>query len=75
MATYTAQEAIDLLDSSFSDLLDSGGEEEIEEDPSFPLPRPDSDSEDEVGPTTVVSYPHNQNNMIIQEAIIRVVYT
>ena len=37
MATYTAQEAIDLLESSFSDLLDSKGEEEIEEDPSFPL--------------------------------------
>ena len=55
MATYTAQEAIDLLDSSFSDLLDSGGEEEIEEDPSFPLPRADSDSEDEEGPTIVGS--------------------
>ena len=51
MATYTTQEAIDLLDSSFNDLLDSGGEEEIEEDPSFPLPRVDSDSEDEEGPT------------------------
>ena len=55
MATYTTQEAIDLLDSSFNDLLDSGGEEEIEEDPSFPLPRVDSDSEDEEGPTTVGS--------------------
>ena len=55
MATYTAQEAIDLLDTSFRDLLDSGGEEEIEEDRSFPLPRPDSDSEDEEGTTTVGS--------------------
>ena len=48
MATYTALEAMNLLDTSFgSDMLDSEEESDIEEDPSFPLPRSELDSEDE----------------------------
>ena len=47
MATYTAQEAVSLLDTSFSDILDSDSEEDI--DPSFPLPRTESESEDDMG--------------------------
>jgi hypothetical protein len=49
MATYTAQEAVSLLYTSFSDILDSDSEEDIEEDPSFPLPRTESESEDDMG--------------------------
>ena len=50
IATYTTQEALHLLgvDESFlSDILDSEGESDIEEDPSFPLPREDSERESE----------------------------
>lgn len=46
MATYTALEAVDLLNTSLSDMLDSD-ESDIEEDPSFPLPISDTESEDE----------------------------
>ena len=49
MPTYTAQEAVSLLYMSFSDILDSDSEEDIEEDPSFPLPRTESESEDDMG--------------------------
>ena len=48
MATYTALEAIYMLDTLFgSDILVSDEESDIEEDPSFPLPRSDSENEDE----------------------------
>ena len=44
MAMYTAHEAIDMLDTTLTESDDS----EIEDDPSFPLPRSDdSESEDE----------------------------
>ena len=46
MASYRAAEALELLlDSSF-DELDSGGEEDIEEDPAFPLPTQSDESGD-----------------------------
>ena len=49
MAGYNAAEALDLLlDSSFEE-LDSGGEEEIEEDPAFPLPSQVSEESGESG--------------------------
>ena len=44
MANYTALEAVDMLDASF---IDSEEESDIEEDPSFPLPQSDSESEDD----------------------------
>lgn len=45
MAAYNAEQALDqLLESSFHE-LDSGDEEDIHEDPTFPLPT-DQESED-----------------------------
>ena len=46
MASYTALEAVAMLDRSFSDVIDSD-ESDIEEDPSFPLPTLDSESNSE----------------------------
>ena len=43
MASYTANEVMDLVTG---DDFDSEGESEIEEDPSFPLPRASSSEED-----------------------------
>ena len=43
MASYTVGEALELLLGD----EESGGETDIEEDPEFPLPTVDTDSEDE----------------------------
>jgi hypothetical protein len=37
MAGYNATEALDLIMESSFEELDSGGEEDIDEDPAFPL--------------------------------------
>ena len=43
MAGYNAAEALDLImESSFEELY-SGGEEDIDEDPAFPLPSQESE--------------------------------
>ena len=42
MATYTALEAVDLLDASFSSDSDS----EIDDDPDFPIPGTESENDD-----------------------------
>ena len=47
--SHSKQEAVSLLDTSFSDIIESDSEEDIEEDPSFPLPRTESESEDDLG--------------------------
>ena len=46
MARYTAEEALGVICDEF----DSGGELDIEEDLSFPLPDPEDDDEMEVAP-------------------------
>ena len=44
MAMYTAHEAIDMLDTTLTESDDS----DIEDDPSFPLPRSESEDEDSI---------------------------
>ena len=73
MATYTAQEAVSLLDTSFSDILESDSEEDIEEDPSFPLPRTESESEDDLG-EVCTSIIDTNNNIVIIITVITILY-
>ena len=47
MAAYSTEQAIDLLMNSSFEELDSGGEEDIEEDPAFPLPHSQESDESE----------------------------
>ena len=48
MALYTAEQLLSMMDGIDSE---SGSESEIEEDPAFPLPRPNSDDEDLLVPS------------------------
>ena len=43
MAGYNAAEALDLIMENSFEELDSGGEEDIAEDPAFPLPSQESE--------------------------------
>ena len=43
MAGYNAAEALDLIRENSFEELDSGGEEDIDEDPAFPLPSQESE--------------------------------
>ena len=43
MAGYNAAEALDLITENSFEGLDSGGEEDIDEDPAFPVPSQESE--------------------------------
>ena len=64
MAVYTTEEALDVI---LGQDFDSGDDSEIEEDPSFPLPRPsdqesDSDLESDDEPPFSPPRPSDESN-------------